>query len=95
MYFEQYLLKATTILILKSLDVFPNLHIGKDKSWLFWYVLILQGPIYKHILYSLVFCDDKIISNLNMVYLNKHDINIKSKMSNILTSLKTTYYVRR
>ena len=44
--------------LLKILDVFLNLHIGKDKSWLFWYVLILQGPIYKHILYSLVFWDD-------------------------------------
>ena len=43
MYFEQYLLKATIILILKILDVIPNLHIGKDKSWLFWYVLILES----------------------------------------------------
>ena len=63
MYFEQYLVKATIILILKLLDFFPNLHIGKDKSWLFWYVLILQGHCHKHILYSLVFCNNKIISN--------------------------------
>ena len=42
MYFEQYLLKAIIILILKILDVIPNLHIARDKLWLFWYVLILQ-----------------------------------------------------
>ena len=35
--------KTTIILTLNILDVVPNLHIGKDKLWLFWYVLILQG----------------------------------------------------
>ena len=34
MYFEQYVLKVTIILILEILDVL-NLHIGKDKLWLF------------------------------------------------------------
>ena len=43
MYFEQYLLKAIIILILKILDVILNLYIARDKLWLFWYVLILQG----------------------------------------------------
>ena len=35
MYFEQYVLKVTIILILEILDVVLNLHIGKDKLWLF------------------------------------------------------------
>ena len=72
-------MQATIILILKLLDVFPNSHIGKDKSWLFWYVLILQGHCHKHMLYSSVFWDDK--SFLNIAYLNNPDINIKSKMA--------------
>ena len=66
MYFEQYLLKAIIILILKILDVIPNLHIAKDKLWLFWYGLILEGHWHKHILYSSVFWDDKVISKYSL-----------------------------
>ena len=48
------------------LDAFPNLHIGKDKSWLFWYILILQGHCHKHIFYSSALWDDKNISKYSL-----------------------------
>ena len=35
MYFEQYLLKAIIILILKILGVIPNLHIARDNCGCF------------------------------------------------------------
>ena len=81
MYFEQYVLKATIILILEILDVVPNLHIGKDSCdsfGTFWSYKAFAISTWSILLYF-----EMTKSFLIIVYLNKPNINIKSKMATI------------